>query len=210
MTATITLTIPVGGIAGPFDLYSDATGYIIPFGTGISALTLEAGYTTSSIPDGTTIIRVFSTGTCTNYIDITINLITTTTTSSTSTSTSTTTSTSTSTSTTTSTSTSTSTTTSTTTAAPTTTTTTTADANLGVANYTTIVTIDDVYAFGWSTVLTVPILAGETNTGSHGATTNPVNISVSNITGLLGYCATLYKNGSPVDQLPIIHIVTPQ
>jgi hypothetical protein len=138
MTTLITLVIPVDGDAGPFNLFSDADGYVNSFETNLPASTLEAGYTTTLVPSGATIIRVVSAGICTNYIDIPINFITTTTTSS-STSTSTTTSTttviptttttssSTSTSTSTSTSsTSTSTTTSTTTAPPTTTSTTTA------------------------------------------------------------------------------------
>ena len=125
MTTLITLSIPVGGDAGPFNLYSNTDGYTVPFATGISAAALTAGYTSTVVPEGTTVIRVVSTGWCTNYIDITINLIpTTTTTSSTSTSSTTTTST-TAVPTTTTTSSSTSTTTSTTTVPVTTTTTTT-------------------------------------------------------------------------------------
>ena len=127
MTTLITLVLPIGGDAGPFNLSSNVGGYAIPFETNIPALTLTAGYTTSAVPDGTTIIRVTSTGLCTNYIDIPVSLTpTTTTTSSSSSSTSTTTSTAVPTTTTTSSSTSSSTSTSTsTTVAPTTTTTTT-------------------------------------------------------------------------------------
>lgn len=131
MTTLITLNIPTGGDAGPFNLYSNTNGYTVPFATGISAAALTAGYTSTVVPEGTTIIRVVSTGWCTNYIDITINLIpTTTTTSSSSTSTTTSTSTTavptttTTSSSSTSTSTSTSTTTSTSTSSTTTTTTT--------------------------------------------------------------------------------------
>lgn len=91
MTTLITLNIPVGGDAGPFNLYSNTDGYTVPFATGISAAALTAGYTSTVVPEGTTIIRVLSTGQCTNYIDITINLITTTTTTSSSSTTSTTT-----------------------------------------------------------------------------------------------------------------------
>lgn len=80
MTTLITLNIPVGGDAGPFNLYSNTDGYTTPFATGISAAALTAGYTSTVVPNGTTIIRVLSTGQCTNYIDITINLVTTTTT----------------------------------------------------------------------------------------------------------------------------------
>ena len=91
MTVLITLNIPVGGDAGPFNLYSDTDGYTLPFATGISAAALQAGYLATNVPPGTTIIRVLSTGVCTNYIDITINLVTTTTTTSTSSTTTTTT-----------------------------------------------------------------------------------------------------------------------
>jgi len=78
MIALITLTIPPGGDAGPFDLYSNTDGYVTPFETGISAAALQAGYTSVLVPFGTTIIRVKSTGWCTNYIDIPINPIPTT------------------------------------------------------------------------------------------------------------------------------------
>lgn len=83
MTTLITLVIPVGGDAGPFNLYSNIDGFITPFETNISALVLEAGYTSSLVPNGTTVIRVKSISPCDNYIDLTINLITTTTTSTT-------------------------------------------------------------------------------------------------------------------------------
>jgi hypothetical protein len=124
MIVLVTLVLPVGADSGPFNLFSNTDGFTTAFDTNISASSLVAGYTSTSVPTGTTTIRVVSTGTCTNYIDIQVSLITTTTTSS-STSTTTSTSTSTSTSTTTtSTSTSSSTTTTTTTIPPSTTTTT--------------------------------------------------------------------------------------
>ena len=83
MTTIITIVIPIGGDAGPFNLYSNIDGFITPFETNISASALEAGYTSSLVPNGTTVIRIKSDGVCTNYIDVTINLITTTTTSTT-------------------------------------------------------------------------------------------------------------------------------
>jgi hypothetical protein len=108
MIIVTTLVIPVGGDAGPFDLYTDSDGYAVPFATNISAAALQAGYS-STVPNDATIVRVVSVGACTNFIDLDIDLLpTTTTTTSTSTSTSTTTSTSTSTSTSTTTSTTTS------------------------------------------------------------------------------------------------------
>lgn len=130
MTILITLVLPTGGDAGPFNLYSNTDGYVAPFATNISAAALQAGYTALFVPDGTTIVRVKSVGVCTNFINVAVNVLpTTTTTSSTSTTTSTSTTatpTSTTTTSSSSTSTSTSTTTSTTTTAePTTTTTTT-------------------------------------------------------------------------------------
>jgi hypothetical protein len=99
MLIQINITIPPGGSAGPFDLYSDADGYTNPFQTQVPALTLTNGYVIE-LPTGATIIRVCSVGTCDNCIDLPTNCPTTTTTSSSSTSTTTSTSTSTSTTTT--------------------------------------------------------------------------------------------------------------
>jgi hypothetical protein len=107
MTVSITLTL-AGVDTGPtFSLYSNADGYTTAFATGVSKASLVAGYISTVVPDGTTIIRVSSPGVCQTYVDLNVITSTTTTTSTTSTSTSTTTS-------------------STTTSAPTTTTTTTA------------------------------------------------------------------------------------
>jgi hypothetical protein len=97
MTVLITVVLPPGGDAGPFNLYSNTDGYVAPFATNISAAALQAGYTALFVPDGTTIIRVQSVGVCTNFVNVQVNVLpTTTSTTSTSTSsTSTTTSTST-------------------------------------------------------------------------------------------------------------------
>ena len=83
MTVTITLVIPVGGAAGPFDLYSDTDGYANPFATNIDASTLVAGYTSTAVPNGTTIIKVRSLDRCKNSIDIPVSIIPTTTTTTT-------------------------------------------------------------------------------------------------------------------------------
>ena len=106
---TVSITLTLAGVdTGPvFDLYSDVDNYAVAFETGISKASLEAGYISTIVPDGTTIIRVYSGGTCQTYVDLSVITSTTTTTSTTST-----------TSTTTTTTTSTSTTTTTTTAAP--------------------------------------------------------------------------------------------
>ena len=83
MTVTITLTL-AGTNTGPFNLYSDVDGYSSPFQTGVAKSVLEAGLTTGTVPDGSSTIRVSSTGTCTTHIDLPIAGNTTTTTTSTS------------------------------------------------------------------------------------------------------------------------------
>jgi len=88
MTVLITLTT-AGLDAGPFNLYSNINGYTVAFATNVTKSALLAGYTSVLVPDSTTIVRVKSTGACTNYIDISITGITTTTTSSTTTTTTT-------------------------------------------------------------------------------------------------------------------------
>jgi hypothetical protein len=93
MAQTVTITLTIAGLdTGPFDLYSDADGYVAPFETGVLKALLVAGYTSILVPDAATIIRVDSTGVCTNFIDLPIDVVTpTTTTTSTSSTTTTTT-----------------------------------------------------------------------------------------------------------------------
>lgn len=79
MTVLITLTI-AGTNTGPFNLYSNLDGYTSAFATGVSRASLIAGYSSAAVPNGTTTIRVSSTGTCTNYIDLAVGTTTTTTT----------------------------------------------------------------------------------------------------------------------------------
>lgn len=74
MTVTITLTI-AGADTGPFLLFSDADGYSSAFESGVTKAALEAGYTSVLVPPFTTTIRVISEGTCTNYIDIPIDVL---------------------------------------------------------------------------------------------------------------------------------------
>jgi hypothetical protein len=91
MTVLITLTT-AGSSTGPFSLYSNVDSYSTPFETGVAKSSLLAGYTSVLVPTSTTTVRVMSTGTCTNYVDISVvPCPTTTTTTSTSTSTTTTT-----------------------------------------------------------------------------------------------------------------------
>jgi hypothetical protein len=116
MNVLITLTA-AGTDTGPFSLYSNVDSYATPFQTGVTKSSLITGLMVTTVPNAASIIRVKSTGTCTNSIDLSISGIPPATTTSTTTwdgSPTTTTTTSTSTSTT---STSTSTTSSTTTAA---------------------------------------------------------------------------------------------
>jgi hypothetical protein len=79
MTVLITLTT-AGTDSGPFNLYSNLDGYSSAFEVGVSKSALLAGYSSALVPDYTTIIRVLSTGVCTNYIDIVLGSTTTTTT----------------------------------------------------------------------------------------------------------------------------------
>jgi hypothetical protein len=72
MTATITLTT-AGSDTGPFLLFSDVDGFTSAFESGISRISLLAGYTTALVPDGTQVIRVMSAGDCKNFIDITLS-----------------------------------------------------------------------------------------------------------------------------------------
>ena len=89
MTVLITLTV-AGTDSGPFNLYSNIDGFTSAFETGVSKAALLAGYSSALVPNFTTVIRVLSTGDCTNYIDITLDAPSTTTTSSSSTTTTTT------------------------------------------------------------------------------------------------------------------------
>jgi hypothetical protein len=103
MAQTVLITLTLAGTdTGPFDLYSDVDGYVSAFETGVPKASLVGGYVSVLVPDGATVIRVKSTGVCSNYIDLAISGTTTTTTTSSSTTTTTSSSTSTTTSTTTS------------------------------------------------------------------------------------------------------------
>jgi hypothetical protein len=79
MTALITLTA-VGQDSGPFNLYSNVDGFVTPFETGITKNSLLGGYTSVIVPDTSTIVRVTSTGICSDTVDIFIVFPTTTTT----------------------------------------------------------------------------------------------------------------------------------
>ena len=84
--------ISAGTNTGPFNLFSDTDGYVIPFEENISKTKLLIGFTAVLVPDDTTTIKIVSEGECTTDIYLSIIPTTTTTTTSTSTTTSTTTS----------------------------------------------------------------------------------------------------------------------
>lgn len=54
------ITITAGADTGPFNLYSDVDGFISPFEILIPKASLEAGYFTNLIPDGTTAVKIVS------------------------------------------------------------------------------------------------------------------------------------------------------
>lgn len=81
MLIFLTLTT-AGADTGPFDLYTDADGYALPFDTGVPKSNLTTGYYISA-PSGTTTVQVRSVGLCTNFIDIILTVPSTTTTTTT-------------------------------------------------------------------------------------------------------------------------------
>lgn len=181
MTVLITLTT-AGTDTGPFNLYSNVDGFVSPFATGVSRSALLAGYSATTVPNGTTTIRVMSTGTCTNYIDISVTTTTSTTTTGVPTTTST-----------------------TTTGVPTTTSTTTTAApgnNFFVVNSSTTAVINDVTESGVQfyviSVGSFPVGAVQTLEGVHaGLVTATIDVSInSTVAG----CLTLYINTIPQGQ----------
>jgi hypothetical protein len=82
MNILLTLTT-AGTDTGPFNLFSDVDAYNTAFETGVLKSALVAGYLTSLAPIGTVIVRIQSTGSCTNFIDVVLTNVTTTTTTST-------------------------------------------------------------------------------------------------------------------------------
>lgn len=82
MTVLITLTV-AGADTGPFNLFSNTDGFVSAFATNVPKASLLAGYSSSAVPNFTTIVRLVSLGDCTNFIDIVLDEVTTTTTSTT-------------------------------------------------------------------------------------------------------------------------------
>jgi hypothetical protein len=71
-SATISLS-SAGADTGPFNLFSNADSYATAFESAVSKASLLAGFLSTNVPDLTTICRVKSTGTCTNYVDMPID-----------------------------------------------------------------------------------------------------------------------------------------
>lgn len=70
MKIKITLTEIGADHTGSFTLYSDTDNFMYPFRALVSRNDLLAGFTTTSAPEGTSIVRLFSEGPCKNYLDI--------------------------------------------------------------------------------------------------------------------------------------------
>jgi len=80
MTGIVTL-LAAGIDSGPFNLYSDVDGFVVPFESLIDKALLLAGYPVNTIPGGTTSIRIKSiSAVCSNYVDVVMPTTTTTTT----------------------------------------------------------------------------------------------------------------------------------
>jgi uncharacterized delta-60 repeat protein len=75
MTGIITLVV-AGSDTGPFNLYSNADGYLSAFASSVTRAQLLAGYITNDLPAGTTLVKVKSLGVCTNFIEVVVPPIT--------------------------------------------------------------------------------------------------------------------------------------
>jgi hypothetical protein len=73
MIVKITLTT-AGTDTGPFNIYSNSDSFTTPIVTGVPKSSMVAGYDVNPVPGDATIMRVKSTGTCTNQIDIPITV----------------------------------------------------------------------------------------------------------------------------------------
>jgi hypothetical protein len=88
MAKSVIIQLTTAGTStGPFNLLSNYDSYVTPFETNIAKTTLVTGYTSSLVPDTATIVRVLSSGSCTNHTDLTIVPTTTTSTTTTTTTT---------------------------------------------------------------------------------------------------------------------------
>lgn len=73
-----------GSNTGPFDLYSDVDGFLLPFEQGVSKSSLLAGYISNIVPDTATTVQIKSTSVeCSVFVNLSILSSTTTTTTTT-------------------------------------------------------------------------------------------------------------------------------
>lgn len=73
MNILVTIT-SAGANTGPFSIYGNADNYATPLASSIAKSALQVGYTLNNVSDSITSIRIYSTGTCTNYIDLPVNV----------------------------------------------------------------------------------------------------------------------------------------
>lgn len=65
---------PIGSLVGPtLDLFTNVDNYTTPFATGVTVSTLANGYWFSGVPVNAEIIKIMSTGDCTNHIFLNIS-----------------------------------------------------------------------------------------------------------------------------------------
>jgi hypothetical protein len=68
---TVLLTLTTAGLDTTiFDLYSDIDGFTTPFETDVTVASLIAGYSSSLVPDYTSVVRIQAKERCVNYVDI--------------------------------------------------------------------------------------------------------------------------------------------
>ena len=74
MAQTVLITLAIAGTdTGPFDLYSDANGFSVPFESGIAKALMLAGYTSTAVPNAATQIMIKSNnGLCQSSLTIPI------------------------------------------------------------------------------------------------------------------------------------------
>lgn len=59
-----------GSDSGPFNLFTEEDGFLVPFETDVDKSILEAGAIFTTVPTYTNIVRIKSNGNCVNYVDI--------------------------------------------------------------------------------------------------------------------------------------------
>jgi hypothetical protein len=71
MARSVYITLTSAGVdTGPFNLYSNADGFVTPFESNVSKASLVGGYLSLYVPNAATIIQIRSMGACQNYINL--------------------------------------------------------------------------------------------------------------------------------------------